>query len=98
MVGNAVTPTSICCFAAAPTAQAGTKLFDMRGYAKPQRPKDGWSWVVHPSGKGSSAKQEAYVVTPTGQQRSLNEEEQYLQQRKTPKARRRWFGSTRRTS
>lgn len=29
-------------------SQAGVDLWDTRGHARAQRPKEGWDWVVHP--------------------------------------------------
>jgi hypothetical protein len=100
-------------------SQAGPGLSDTHGHAKPQRPEEGWSWVVHDTSRHWNSKHERkqqkeqqqkqqrkprpgkggpmpYVAEADGRLRAMGEEEAYLQQRRTPRERRRWFAQNRR--
>jgi hypothetical protein len=82
---------------------SGPDLWDVRGRARPQRPAEGWSIVVHPVG---GKKEEAgvtaaagpaaatggapYVAEPGGALRPLRGDEVAYEKRRMPKRRRRW--------
>jgi len=61
----------------------------MGHHARPPKPAAGYSFVVHPYGGARKDKQQVFVVQPDGTRRGLNESEQLLQARRTPKPRRR---------
>lgn len=61
------------------------------GRVVPQRPKEGWSYVVHTMGRKGAAKEAAYVVQPEGHHRPLNKMELVFQKRTTPRRRRRYY-------
>lgn len=53
----------------------------------PKRPKEGWSLVVRPAGRGQDY--EPFVAKPDGTRRALNEDESLYLRRMKPLARRR---------
>ena len=100
--------------------QAGPDLWDLHGRARPQRPAEGWSFVVHDTSRRWRGKRERaraaqqqgqqgqqqgqpgeggpapYAAGPDGVPRALSPDEAYLERRRAPKARRRWFAHNRR--
>lgn len=69
---------------APPLLQVGEELWHTQGHARPQRPKDGWSLVVHSQGPRHQ-RRPTYVAMPDGRQRTLTDSEAFLERLRTRK-------------
>lgn len=81
---------------APPPRATGSDLWDSGHHAKPQRPRAGWSYVVHDTSDDPASRRPTVVMPPSAggvgaPHRPLGEPETYLQARRTPKPRRRYF-------